>query len=50
MSVSSPTAATLAEFSPGSASVEARFLDPPLVASLITIFALIFVFADLMAG
>jgi peptide/nickel transport system permease protein len=43
-------AATLVPAELASANVEARFLDPPLVASIITIFALIFVAADLMAG
>lgn len=43
-------AATLVPAELASATVEARFLDPPLVASLITIFALIFVAADLLAG
>jgi ABC-type dipeptide/oligopeptide/nickel transport system permease component len=33
-----------------SAAVEARFLDPPLVASLVTIFAAVFLFTDMIAG
>ena len=37
-----------AEFA--AASVESRFLDPPLVASLLTIFAALFVTVDLVAG
>lgn len=43
-------AATLIPAQFASASVEARFLDPPLVASLITIFAAIFLLTDLLAG
>ena len=31
-------------------SVEAGFLDPPLVASLLTIFAAVFLITDLLAG
>ena len=37
-----------AEFA--AASVESRFFDPPLVASLLTIFAALFVTADMVAG
>ena len=43
-------AATLIPAQFASASVEARFLDPPLVASLITIFAAFFLLIDLVAG
>lgn len=43
-------AATLIPAQVASAAVEARFLDPPLVASLITIFAAIFLITDLVAG
>jgi peptide/nickel transport system permease protein len=43
-------AATLIPAQVASASVEARFLDPPLVASLITIFAAVFLLTDLVAG
>jgi peptide/nickel transport system permease protein len=43
-------AATLIPAQLTSASVEARFLDPPLVASLITIFAAVFLLTDLIAG
>jgi peptide/nickel transport system permease protein len=43
-------AATLIPAQFASASVEARFLDPPLVASLITIFAAVFLVTDLVAG
>jgi peptide/nickel transport system permease protein len=43
-------AATLIPAQFASATVEARFLDPPLVASLITIFAAVFLVTDLIAG
>jgi peptide/nickel transport system permease protein len=43
-------AATLVPAEFASASVESSFLDPPLVASLLTIFAGIFVLTDLAAG
>lgn len=43
-------AATLIPAGFTSASVESRFLDPPLVASILTIFALIFVSTDMVAG
>jgi peptide/nickel transport system permease protein len=43
-------AATLIPAQFASASVAARFLDPPLVASLITIFAAVFLVTDLIAG
>ncbi len=43
-------AATLIPAEFASASVESRFLDPPLVASILTIFAVVFVFTDLLAG
>lgn len=43
-------AATLIPAQFASAAVEARYLDPPLVASLITIFAAVFLFTDLIAG
>lgn len=43
-------ASTLIPAEVASASVEARYLDPPLVASLLAIFALIFVVADYVAG
>lgn len=43
-------AATLIPAEFASASVESRFLDPPLVASLLTIFAAIFLITDLVAG
>ena len=43
-------AATLIPAEFASASVESRFLDPPLVASILTIFAVVFVLTDLAAG
>ena len=43
-------AATLIPAEFASASVESRFLDPPLVASILTIFAVVFVLTDLLAG
>lgn len=43
-------AATLIPAQVASAAVEARFLDPPLVASLITIFAAVFLVTDLVTG
>jgi peptide/nickel transport system permease protein len=43
-------AATLIPAQVASAAVEARYLDPPLVASLLTIFAAIFLITDLLAG
>ncbi len=43
-------AATLVPAEFASASVESSFMDPPLVASLLTIFAGIFVLTDLAAG
>ena len=43
-------AATLIPAQVASATVEAGFLDPPLVASLLTIFAAIFLITDLLAG
>jgi len=43
-------AATLIPAQVASATVQARFLDPPLVASLITIFAAVFLVTDLVAG
>ncbi|GIK74610.1 MAG: hypothetical protein BroJett021_35980 [Chloroflexota bacterium] len=43
-------AATLIPAGFTSASVESRFLDPPLVASLLTIFAMIFVLTDMFVG
>ena len=43
-------AATLIPAEFASASVESRFLDPPLVASILTIFAVVFVLTDLVAG
>jgi peptide/nickel transport system permease protein len=43
-------AATLIPAQVASAAVEARFLDPPLVASLIAIFAAVFLLTDLIAG
>lgn len=43
-------AATLIPAQFASATVEARYLDPPLVASLITIFAAVFLITDLIAG
>ena len=43
-------AATLIPAEFASASVESRFLDPPLVASILTIFAAVFVLTDLLAG
>ena len=43
-------AATLIPAQIASTAVEARFLDPPLVASLITIFAAVFLITDLVAG
>lgn len=43
-------AATLIPAQVASATVEARFLDPPLVASLIAIFAAVFLLTDLVAG
>jgi peptide/nickel transport system permease protein len=43
-------AGTLIPAQVASAAVEARFLDPPLVASLITIFAAIFLLTDWAAG
>ena len=43
-------AATLIPAQFASAAVEARYLDPPLVASLITIFAAVFLLTDLVAG
>ena len=43
-------AATLIPAQVASATVDAGFLDPPLVASLLTIFAAIFLITDLLAG
>jgi peptide/nickel transport system permease protein len=43
-------AATLIPAGFSSASVESRFLDPPLVASILTIFAFVFVVTDMLAG
>ena len=43
-------AATLIPAGFTSASVESRFLDPPLVASILTIFAVVFVLTDMVAG
>lgn len=43
-------ASTLIPAQFASASIESRFLDPPLVASLLTIFAAIFIVTDLLAG
>jgi ABC-type dipeptide/oligopeptide/nickel transport system permease component len=43
-------AATLIPAQVASAAVEARYLDPPLVASLITIFAAVFLLTDMIAG
>ena len=43
-------AATLIPAQVASATVEAGFLDPPLLASLLTIFAAIFLVTDLLAG
>ena len=43
-------AGTLIPAQVASAGVEARYLDPPLVASLITIFAVVFLLTDLIAG
>ena len=43
-------AATLIPAQVASATVDAGFLDPPLVASLLTIFAAIFLVTDLLAG
>lgn len=43
-------AATLIPAEFASASIESRFLDPPLVASLLTIFAVIFIVTDFLAG
>ena len=43
-------AATLVPAQFASASVESSFMDPPLVASLLTIFAGIFVLTDMAAG
>lgn len=43
-------AATLIPAQFASANVEARYLDPPLVASLITIFAAVFLITDILAG
>ena len=43
-------AATLIPAQFASASVESRFLDPPLVASILTVFAAIFLITDLLTG
>jgi ABC-type dipeptide/oligopeptide/nickel transport system permease component len=43
-------AATLIPAQFASATVAARYLDPPLVASLLTIFAAIFLLTDMVAG
>jgi ABC-type dipeptide/oligopeptide/nickel transport system permease component len=43
-------AATLVPAQFASASVASSFMDPPLVASLLTIFAGLFVLTDLTAG
>ena len=43
-------AATLIPAQFASASVESRFLDPPLVASILTVFAALFIITDLLAG
>lgn len=43
-------AATLIPAQIASASIEARYLDPPMVASLVTIFAAIFLVVDSAAG
>lgn len=43
-------AATLIPAQVASATVAAGFLDPPLVASLLTIFAAVFLLTDLLAG
>jgi ABC-type dipeptide/oligopeptide/nickel transport system permease component len=43
-------AATLIPAEIASSSIEGRYLDPPMVASLVTIFAAIFLAADVAAG